>query len=113
MSLDSISVELAKPDISPITQADPITASTTDVASTLGEKAYLNIASKNENEAVKQSIKFVRNETLEMLLKVYQVKHKCIKLYLVFILIIAASISSYMLAILIMFLLYSNIIYIK
>jgi len=102
MSLDSISLELEKPNISPITQADPITASTTDVASSLGEKASINMASKNDKEAAKQSPMFVRNETLEIILKVFQVKHKCIKLYLVFVLLIAASISSYMLAILIM-----------
>jgi hypothetical protein len=106
MSLESISLDLVKTDISPITplpsKNDPVIESTTDVDSTLGEKASINIDSKNDDsEAIKQSLKFLRNETLKMFLKVYQVKHECIKFYFVFIIIFAASISSYMLAILI------------
>ena len=48
-------------------------------------------------EKIKDILKHLRNETIKLFLKTFQVKHKCIKFYLVLIIALSSTLSGYML----------------
>jgi hypothetical protein len=64
-------------------------------------KEPLNFKSNSNREIhedkIKDILKHLRNETIKLFLKTFQVKHKCIKFYLILIIALATTLSGYML----------------